>query len=136
MLKSIAVVAGSYLLSVVLMMATDPLLTRLVRGDFVRGRIPSNSALLASKALFVVVSILIWLALCSLCSQPALASCLMVLYHWGSRGSCRRYSQLAYGWPRRYWSSWIFSWPLSCWIGLIIAGRRAGAANPAANLQL
>jgi hypothetical protein len=58
MLKSIAVVVGSYLLSVVLVLATDPLLARLFPGDFVRGRIPSDTALMASTALFVVVSIL------------------------------------------------------------------------------
>ena len=40
MLKSIAVVVGSYLLSVVLVLATDPLLSRLFPGDFVRGPCP------------------------------------------------------------------------------------------------
>src|ERR1700722_18589959 len=58
MLKSIAVVVGSYLLSVFLVMATDPLLSRLFPGDFVKGRIPSDAALITSTALFVVVSIL------------------------------------------------------------------------------
>jgi len=58
MLKSIAVVVGSYLLSVVFVLATDPLLSRQFPGDFVKGRIPSEAALIASTALFVVVSIL------------------------------------------------------------------------------
>src|SRR5208283_612495 len=58
MLKSIAVVVGSYLLSIVLVLATDPLVSRLFPGDFVRGHVPSNTALMASTALFVVVSIL------------------------------------------------------------------------------
>src|SRR5271166_662911 len=58
MLKSIAVVAGSYLLSVILVLATDPLLSRLFPGDYLRGRIPSNTALIVSTALFVVISIL------------------------------------------------------------------------------
>ncbi len=58
MLKSIAVVVGSYLLSVILVLATDPLLSRLFPGDFVRGRVPSDSALMASTGLFVIVSIL------------------------------------------------------------------------------
>src|ERR1700741_2891948 len=57
MLKSIAVVVGSYLLSIVLVLASDPLLSRLFPGDFVRGRVPSNAALMASTALFVAVSI-------------------------------------------------------------------------------
>jgi len=42
MLKSIGVVVGSYVLSIVLVLATDPLLSRLFPGDFVKGRIPSN----------------------------------------------------------------------------------------------
>jgi hypothetical protein len=58
MLKSIAVVAGSYLLSIVLVLATDPLLSRLFPGDFVKGQVPSGPALMASTALFVVISIL------------------------------------------------------------------------------
>jgi len=58
MLKSIAVVVGSYLLSIALVLATDPLLSLIFPGDFVKGRVPSGAALLASTALFVVVSIL------------------------------------------------------------------------------
>jgi hypothetical protein len=58
MLKSIGVVLGSYVLSVVLVMATDPLLSRLFPGDFVKGRVPSEIPLITSTALFVVVSIL------------------------------------------------------------------------------
>jgi hypothetical protein len=57
MLKSIAVVAGSYVLSIVLVLGTDPLLSRLFPGDFVRGRVPSDNALMASTAFFVVISI-------------------------------------------------------------------------------
>ena len=56
MLKSIAVVVGSYLLSVILVLATDPLLSRLFPVDFVRGRIPSNVALVTSAVLFVLIS--------------------------------------------------------------------------------
>lgn len=67
MLKSIAVVVGSYLLSIVLVLATDPLLSRLFPGDFVRCRVPSDTALMASTALFVVASILC----ASLCARFA-----------------------------------------------------------------
>jgi hypothetical protein len=52
MLKSIAAVIGSYLLSIVFVLATDPLLSRLFPGDFVAGRVPSNTALIANTALF------------------------------------------------------------------------------------
>src|SRR5690242_8102896 len=58
MLKSIAVVIGSYVLSVVLVLATDPLLSQLFPGDFVKGRVPSNAALIASTGFFVAISVL------------------------------------------------------------------------------
>ena len=58
MLKSIAVVLGSYLLSIVLVFATDPLLSLIFPGEFTKDHVPSNPALLASTACFVVVSIL------------------------------------------------------------------------------
>jgi len=58
MFKSMAVVVGSYLLSVVLVLAMDPLLSRLFPGDFEKGRLPSGPALMTSPAFFVVVSIL------------------------------------------------------------------------------
>ena len=57
MLKSLAVVIGSYILSIPLVLATDPLLSRLFPGDFVKGRVPSDNALMASTACFVVISI-------------------------------------------------------------------------------
>jgi hypothetical protein len=40
MIKFVAVVFGSYLLSVALVLVTDPLLSRIFPGDFVRGRVP------------------------------------------------------------------------------------------------
>jgi hypothetical protein len=49
MLESVAVVFGSYLLSVVLVLATDPLLSRLFPGDFVQAGFPLT--LLWSRAL-------------------------------------------------------------------------------------
>jgi len=58
MLRSIAVVIGSYVLSVILVLASDPLLSLIFPGDFEMGRIPSNTPLVASTALFVAVSIL------------------------------------------------------------------------------
>jgi hypothetical protein len=24
-----------------------------------------------------------------------------------------------------YWLSWLLTWPVSCWIGLLLSGRRA-----------
>jgi hypothetical protein len=132
MLKSIAVVLASYVLSVILVIATDPLLTRLFPDDFVRGQIPSNKALLTSTALFVIVSILCaWLCARFAPNRPSRH----VLWFFiigevmGIAASIPNWSK---GWPHWYWLSWLLTWPVSCWIGLMLGGRRAGGANPAA----
>jgi hypothetical protein len=124
MLKAIAVVVGSCLLSVVLVLATDPLLSRLFPGDFVKGRGPSDTALIASTALFVVVSILCaWLC-------PALLSSAPRVMCSGSLSSGKRWvsAQLfptGAGWPHWYWLFRLVTGSVSCWIPLLLAGRRA-----------
>jgi hypothetical protein len=127
MLKSIAVVVGSYVLSVVLVLATDPLLSRIFPGDFVEGRVPSDTALVASTALFVVVSILCaWL-----CARfaPARAELhvLWFLVLGEAMGIGATIPNWSNGWPHWYWLSWLITWPVSCGIGLLLAKRRLAA---------
>jgi hypothetical protein len=125
MLKSIAVVAGSYVLSILLVMATDPLLSRLFPGDFVTGHVPSDAALAASTSLFVVVSIFCaWL-----CARfaPARASRHVLWFFIVGEvmGIVAIIPNWSKGWPHWYWLSWLITWPISCWIGLQLARRRA-----------
>ena len=126
MIKSIAVVAGSYLLSVVLVMATDPLLSRVFPGDFVRGRVPSDPALLASTGLFVVVSILCaWL--CARFAAGRAARHVLWFFLIGEvMGVVATVPNWSKGWPHWYWMSWLLTWPVSCWLGLVLSGRRGG----------
>lgn len=131
MLKSIAVVAGSYMLSIVLVLGTDPLLSRLFPGDFDKGHIPTNPALMASTAFFVAISILCaWVCARFAPNRPGrhvlwffivgeVMGIVATIPNWGK------------GWPHWYWLSWLLSWPVRCWIGLLLAGRRAGQ-SPAA----
>ena len=130
MLKSIAVVLASYVLSVILVIATDPLLTRLFPGDFVRGQIPSNKALLTSTVLFVIVSILCaWLCARFAPSRPSRH--VMWFFIIGEvMGIIATIPNWSKGWPHWYWLSWLITWPASCWIGLLLA-RRPGD-SPAA----
>jgi hypothetical protein len=124
MLKSIAVVAGSYLLSIVLVLATDPLLSLLFPGDFAKDKIPSDAALMTSTALFVVVSILCaWL-----CARfaPRLPSRHVLWFFsigevMGVGATIPNWSK---GWPHWYWLSWLLTWPVSCCIGYLLARRR------------
>jgi hypothetical protein len=123
MLKSIGVVVGTYLLSVVLVFATDPLLSRLFPGDFVKGRIPSNNALIASTALFVVISILCaWL--CARFAPGRAARHVLWFFILGeAMGIGAIIPNWSKGWPHWYWLSWLLTWPVSCWIGLLLARR-------------
>src|ERR1700722_4028210 len=124
MLKSIAVVVGSYLLSVVLVLATDPLLSRLFPGDFLFGRVPSTPALMASTVLFIVISILCaWL--CARFAPDGAARHVLWFFILGeAMGIAATIPNWSKGWPHWYSLSWLLTWPISCWIGLVFAGRR------------
>ncbi|HLY62781.1 MAG TPA: hypothetical protein VKV95_18715 [Terriglobia bacterium] len=124
MFKSIAVVAGSYILSIALVLATDPLLSRLFPGDFVRGRLPSNNALMASTACFVIVSILC-AGLCARFAPRNAAKHVLWFFIVGEvMGLAATIPNWSTNWPHWYWLSWLLSWPVSCWIGLLLGARR------------
>jgi hypothetical protein len=130
MLKSIAVVVGSYILSIVLVLATDPLLSVLFPGDFVRGRIPSATALVASTAFFVVVSILCAWLCARFAPRRAAVHVLWFLIIGEVMGLAATITNWNTGWPHWYWLSWLLTWPVSCWLGLMLGGRRAGSPPP------
>jgi len=125
MLKSIAIVAGSYLLSVVLVLATDPLLSLLFPGQFDKDHVPSDSALITSTALFVVVSILCAWLCARLAPERAPRHVLWFFIIGEVMGVGAIIPNWSKGWPHWYWLSWLLTWPVSCWIGLLPARRRA-----------
>jgi hypothetical protein len=129
MFKSIAVVVGSYLLSIVLVLATDPLLSRLFPGDFVRGHVPSNGALLASTVCFIIVAIFCaWL--CARLAPGRVARHVLWFFVLGeAMGIAATIPNWSKGWPHWYWLSWLLAWPVSCWIGLMLAGRRTDSVS-------
>jgi hypothetical protein len=132
MLKSIAVVIGSYVLSVVLVIATDPLLSRIFPGDFVKGRIPSDPALMTSTALFVVVSILCAYVCARLAPSRPGRHVLWFFVLGEVMGIAATIPNWSKGWPHWYWLSWLLTWPVSCWIGLLLGGRREPKASATA----
>lgn len=129
MLKSIADVIGCYLLSIVLVLATDPLLSRMFPGDFARGHVPSDAALATSTAFFVVISILCaWL--CARFAPGRAARHVLWFFVIGEvMGIGATIPNWTKGWPRWYWLSWLIAWPIACWIGLQLSGRRTGTAS-------
>jgi hypothetical protein len=129
MLRSIAIVVGCYILSVVLVLGTDPLLTRLFPGDFVPDRIPSNGALLASTACFVVISILCAWVCARFAPGRAVLHVLWFFVMGEVMGIVATIPNWSKGWPHWYWLSWLLTWPVSCWIGLLLSGRKAEVAS-------
>jgi hypothetical protein len=123
MLKSVAVVLGAYLLSVVLVFATDPLLSLIFPGDFATGRIPSDTSLIASTALFVAVSILCaWL--CARFSPIRPARHMLCFFLLGELvGIATTVPNWNSGFPHWYALSWLLAWPACCYMGLMLAGR-------------
>ncbi len=133
MLKSIAIVLGCYLLSVALVIGTDPLLSRLFPGDFVRGGIPSSNALAASTGFFIVISIFCaWL--CARLSASPARNVLWFFVLGEVMGIAATIPNWSKGWPHWYWLSWLIAWPICCWIGLLASKRRpARAGTPASS---
>lgn len=127
MLKSIAVVLGSYLLSIVLVLATDPLLSRLFPGDFVRGKIPSTPALITSTALFFLVSIFCAWVCARFAPSRAERHVLWFFIIGEVMGIGATIPNWSKGWPHWYWLSWLIVWPIGCWIGLLLGRRRVGS---------
>ena len=128
MLKSLLVVAGSYLLSVVLVLATDPLLSHLFPGEFVKGQIPSSRALVTSTAFFVLISILCaWL--CARLAPGRISRHVLWFFILGeAMGIGAIIPNWDKGWPHWYWLSWLLTWPVSCLIGFLLVRRRADSS--------
>lgn len=131
MLKSILVVVGSYVLSVALVLCSGPLLASLFPGEFVDGHVPSDTALGASTALFIAISLsCAWL--CARFSPEPKAKRVLAFMIIGElMGIASTLPHWNTAWPHWYWLSWLISWPVSCWVAYRIEQAR-GDAGPAA----
>jgi hypothetical protein len=69
------------------------------------------------------------LALRALCSEPRLAPRVWFFIIGEAMGIVSTIPNWGKGWPHWYWLSWLLTWPVSCWIGLLLAGRRAEARS-------
>jgi hypothetical protein len=127
MLKSVGIVLGSYILSIVLVLGSDPLLSRLFPGDFEAGNVPSHAALLASTACFVVISIFCaWV--CARFAPCNPAKHVLWFFILGEvMGIAATVVNWNNGWPHWYGIAWLLTWPLSCYIGLLLARRPVAA---------
>ena len=125
MLKSIGVVLGSYILSILGVLASDPLLSRIFPGQWERGHIPSTNALIASTTCFVLVSIVCaWLCARFAPSRPA-RHVLWFFILGEVMGVAATIPNWSKPWPHWYWISWLVTWPVSCYLGLLLGGKRS-----------
>ncbi len=135
MLKSIASVIGAYVLSVILVLATDPLLSRLFPSDYEKGRVPSDAVLMTSTGLFIVISILCAWVCARFAPNRAGRHVLWFFIIGEVMGIATTIPNWSKDWPHWYWLSWLFSWPVSCWLGLLLSGRgqKQGSARVASH---
>src|SRR5947209_9635480 len=128
MLKSIGVVAGSYVLSIVLVICSDPLLSAIFPGQFVRGQVPTNTPLIASTGCFVAISILCaWV--CARFSPAPAAKHVLAFFLVGEvMGLVATIANWKSGYPHWYSIAWMITWPITSYIGLRLASRASPAA--------
>ena len=131
MMKSILVVVGTYVLSIALVFASDPLLSALFPGDFAHGKVPSQAALVASTGLFIAISLLCAWLCAHFSPQPKAKRVLAFMIIGELMGIASTIPNWNTGWPHWYWLSWLLSWPISCWVAYRLEQARS-TPRPAA----
>jgi hypothetical protein len=117
-LSSSVAVFGSYLLSIVLVLISDLVLALVYPGDFVRDRVPSTPPLIASTALFVIVSIFC-AGMCARFAPSRPGRHVLAFFALGEfLGAVVASANWNSGWPHWYAVAWLLIWPLACWVGL------------------
>jgi hypothetical protein len=133
MIKSIGVVLGSYVLSILLVLATDPLLSMIFPGQYVRDKVPPDKVLMVSTACFMVISILCaWV--CGRFAPGKAGKHVLAFFIIGEvMGVVTSLPNWNKGWPHWYFLSWLLSWPITCYIGLLLSGRAKGEPSSPPN---
>jgi len=124
MLKSIGAVLASYALSIVLVLATDPILSSLFPGDYGKGGVPTNPPLILSTTFFVLISILCAWVCARMAPHTPSKHVLWFFILGETMGIVSVIPNWSKGWPHWYWLSWLLTWPVSCWLGLSLASRK------------
>ncbi|MGD0577750.1 MAG: hypothetical protein ABSC08_02355 [Bryobacteraceae bacterium] len=122
LLKSIASVAGSYILTIVLIILSDPLLHALFPKDYVAGKPIPDTLLGVSTAIFFVVSILCaWV-----CAKTAPGKVLTHIVWFFAIGELMGLVTTCVNWskmPHWYSIAWLLLWIPGVWIGWKLARR-------------
>jgi hypothetical protein len=120
--KSILAVLGSYVLSIVLVFATDPLLHALFPNDYNRGQTIPDWLLGVSTVLFAAISILCaWV-----CAKLAPSKVRAHVIAFFALGEIMGLAFTIPNWgkvPHWYSIAWLIVWIPAVWIGWKLAGR-------------
>lgn len=120
--KSLLSILGSYVLSIVLVMATDPLLGVLFPNDYKRGQTLPDWLLWVSTALFAVISVVCaWV-----CAKLAPSKVRMHVLAFFALGEILGGVTTALSWgkmPHWYTIAWLIVWIPAVWIGWKLADR-------------
>ena len=123
MARSILFVLGSYVLSIALVMATDPLLNALFPNDYKKGQTIPDGLLWLSTLLFTVISILCaWV-----CAKLAPSKVRVHVIAFFALGEIMGGVATALNWgkvPHWYSIAWLIAWIPATWVGWKLAGRQ------------
>jgi len=121
-LKSIACVVGSYALSIVLVLLTDPLLHALFPNGYVADKPVATPLLIVSTALFVVIAVFCaWV-----CARTAPGRASMHVLWFFILGEVLGLATTIPNWgkmPSWYFISWLVLWIPAVWAGYKLARR-------------
>jgi hypothetical protein len=122
--KSLLSILGSYVLSMVLVLATDPLLNALFPNDYKRGQAIPDWLLCVSTALFAVISVVCaWV-----CAKLAPSKVRMHVLAFFALGEILGLAFTIPNWgkvPHWFSIAWLIVWIPAVWIGWKLAGRPA-----------
>lgn len=131
-LRSVAAVVVSYVVVFVLVLLSDPLLTRLYPGLYVPGQVPPAFVLRMSTYAFVIASILGG-AICVRMAPSRPGLHLFWLFILGEvMGLATTIANWNKGWPHWYSLAWLAVWPVSLFLGGLIKKRQDGKKAAAA----
>jgi hypothetical protein len=88
---------------------------------------------MASTAFFVIISIFCAWVCARLAARCAARNVLWFFILGEVMGVGATIPNWSKDWPHWYWLSWLLTWPVSCWVGLLLArSSAAGQSAPAA----
>ena len=121
-LRSVLSVLGGYVLSIAMVMATDPLLAALFPNEYKKGQTIPDALLALSTVLFAVISILCaWV-----CAKLAPSKVRMHVIAFFALGEIMGGAATAMNWgkvPHWYSIAWLLVWIPAVWLGWKLSGR-------------